>query len=207
MKLPAGARPDSFAIRFVYEKGGKQFEFSPTELPDDLGTYTFVSRADKLIRKGNAEPEIKGFVLSGVTDEDSTQIVLSQPYAVLLFCENFSVPVSKWKDGFSELYATANKKNIPVYIITTQLAEATKEFAGTPFAQVPIFKCDYTAVRTAARTNPCIFLLQKGTILGKWSYHRTGTAINKVESLDAIEVKQEISTDSIPPPLDTSKIN
>ncbi|MBK5270634.1 MAG: DoxX family membrane protein, partial [Bacteroidia bacterium] len=37
MKLPAGARPDSFAIRFVYEKGGKQFEFSPTELPDDLG--------------------------------------------------------------------------------------------------------------------------------------------------------------------------
>ena len=26
MKMPAGALPDSFAIRFVYEKGGKQFE-------------------------------------------------------------------------------------------------------------------------------------------------------------------------------------
>src|SRR5260221_9669241 len=96
MKIPEGARPDSFAIRFIYEKGGKEFEFSPAELPSDLATYTFVKRTDRLIRKGNAEPEIKGFALSGTTGEDSTQIVLSQPYAILLFCEDFSVPVSKW---------------------------------------------------------------------------------------------------------------
>src|SRR5205085_9349418 len=30
MKIPAGARPDSFAIRFIYEKGAKQYEFSPS---------------------------------------------------------------------------------------------------------------------------------------------------------------------------------
>ncbi len=38
MNIPKGARPDSFAIRFVYEKGGKEFEFSPAELPTDLAT-------------------------------------------------------------------------------------------------------------------------------------------------------------------------
>src|SRR5262245_31023124 len=53
MKPPPGAVQDSFAIRFVYERGGKQLEFSPTELPADLNTYTFKDRVDKLIRKGN----------------------------------------------------------------------------------------------------------------------------------------------------------
>jgi uncharacterized membrane protein YphA (DoxX/SURF4 family) len=206
MKLPAGARPDSFAIRFVYEKEGKQFEFSPVELPADLATYKFVSRVDKLIKKGNAEPPIKGFVLSGVTDEDSTQIVLSQPYAILLFCEDFSIPVSKWKDGFSKLYAIAKEKNIPAYLVTTQPREAPNAVTGTSFADIQVFKCDYTAIRTAARTNPCLYLLEKGTVLGKWSYHKTGSAIKKIESLVVQQKQNEIPKDSIPPPLDTSKI-
>ncbi len=172
MKIPAGARPDSITIVFVYEKDGKQFEFAPSGLPADLDTYKFISRKDKLIRKGNAEPPIKGFVLSGVTDEDSTQIVLSQPYAILLFCEDFSIPVSKWEKGFAELYATAKAKNIPSYMITTKPGEAPGKIKNTSFADIPIFKCDFTALRTAARTNPCIYLLKEGTILGKWSHKK-----------------------------------
>lgn len=204
MKLPLGSRPDSFAIRFVYEKDGKQFEFSPAELPSDLATYKFVSRVDKLIKKGNAEPPIKGFALSGTTDEDSTQVVLDQPYAILFFCENFSVPVSTWENSFSKLYSIAKGKNIPAYLITSQPREAAGSITGTSFADIQIFKCDYTAIRTAARTNPCLYLLEKGTVLGKWSYHKTGEAIKKIESL--VLKQNEISKDSIPPPLDTSKI-
>ena len=42
MQVPPGALPDSFAIRFIYEKGGKEFEFAPSELPADLNTYNFL---------------------------------------------------------------------------------------------------------------------------------------------------------------------
>ncbi|MEO7924650.1 MAG: BT_3928 family protein [Chitinophagaceae bacterium] len=171
MKPPPGARPDSFAIRFVYEKAGKQFEFSPAELPADLATYQFISRKDKLIRKGNAEPSIRGFLLSGITDEDSTQIILSHPTTVLLFCEDFSVPVSKWETSFSKLYAVAKTKNIPVYLITTKPDEAVKNIAGTSFADMQVLKCDFTVIRTAARTNPCLYILKQGTIKGKWTRH------------------------------------
>ena len=171
MKIPVGAKPDSFVILFVYEKGGKKFEFAPAELPADLGTYTFVSRKDKLIRKGNAEPPIKGFTLSGSTDIDSTAIVLAQPNALLLFCEDFSVPVSKWENKFLPVYTAAWTKNIPVYMITTQPEKAKMNIAGKAFEGIPIFKCDYTAIRTAARTNPCLYVIKDGTILGKWSRH------------------------------------
>ena len=209
MKIPPGAVPDSFAIVFVYEKGGKQYEFAPSELPADLNTYSFVKRSDKLIRKGNAEPPIKGFALSGITDEDSTQVVLSQPYAILLFCEDFSKPVSKWKDDFEKLYTEANAKSIPVYAVTSRLADAKKNFALTSFEDIPVFKCDYVAIRTAARTNPCLYLIKEGTVLNKWSYRNTAKAIKKVNRL-VVQQKQtektEIPLDSIPAPLDTPKI-
>jgi uncharacterized membrane protein YphA (DoxX/SURF4 family) len=170
MKIPAGAIPDSFAIRFIYEKDGKQYDFSPSELPADLGSYKFKDRKDKLIRKGNAEPPIKGFSLSGITNVDSTDIILSNPYCILLFCENFSTPVSKWEKSFSEIYREAKNKNIPVYLVTTSPEQALKEIRSTSFADIPVFKCDYTAIRTAARANPSLYLLEHGNILDKWSY-------------------------------------
>jgi hypothetical protein len=116
------------------------------------------------------------------------------------------VPVSKWKDDFSKLYTIAKGKNIPSYLITTQPAEAAKAVSGTSFSDIQIFKCDYTAIRTAARTNPCIYLLENGTIIGKWSYHKTGDAIKKTESLVVKQNQNENLKDSLPPPLDTSKI-
>ena len=183
MKIPAGARPDSFAIRFVYEKDGKQYDFSPAELPADLATYKFISRKDKLVKKGNAEPAIKGFALSGITDEDSTQAVLSQPYAVLLFCEDFSVPVSKWEKEFTKIYTAAKAKNIPVYMITTQPGGVARNISGKTFSDIQVFKCDFTAIRSAARTNPCLYILKQGTISGKWSRQNFSTASKLLEGI------------------------
>lgn len=185
MKIPVGARPDSFAIVFVYEKGGKEFEFSALDLPADLDTYKFVSRKDKLIRKGNAEPPIKGFALSGVTDIDSTQIVLNHPYTVLLFCEDFSIPVSRWEKNFAALYAEASAKNIPAYLVTTQPAKAAEKLKATSFAGIQVFKCDFTAIRTAARTNPAILLLQKGTIINKESDKRMSNVLDALKKIPA----------------------
>lgn len=185
MKIPAGAVPDSFAIVFIYEKGGKQFEFTPYELPDDLATYKFLKRSDKLVKKGNAEPAIKGFALSGITDEDSTQTVLSQPYAILLFCEDFSIPVSTWKNDFEKIYSTAKAKKVHVFVITTQLSEAQKNFAATAFKDIPLLKCDYTAIRTAARANPVVYLLKEGTIVDKQGYKRMDKILKEIETFPA----------------------
>ncbi len=183
MKIPAGALPDSFAIRFIYEKAGKQYEFAPSELPADLATYNYVSRTDKLIRKGNAEPPIKGFALTGVTGEDSTSVVLSQPYAILLFCEDFSTPFSEWKDDFTKLHAAAIAKNIPVYAVTNRFDEAVNNFASSSFTDVQVFKCDYTAIRTAARTNPTVYLLKEGTVVNKKGGKRMEEITEFVETI------------------------
>jgi uncharacterized membrane protein YphA (DoxX/SURF4 family) len=210
MKMPADAIPDSTVISFVYQRQGKQVEFTADQFPADFdSSYKFVSRYDKVLRKGkNNEPLIKGFVLKGVLEQDSTTIVLAQPYVLLIYIENFEVPVSKWKDDITELYTTAKQKNIPVYILTSHMQEVQQHLRNTSLADIQVFTSDNTAIRTAARTSPCIYLLKEGTILDKWSYQRTSKAINKVKSVvvppPAVQVK--ITTDTVPAPLDNSKI-
>jgi hypothetical protein len=172
IKPPPNAKPDVYETKLVYEKNGKKYSFGITELPADWKTYTYVSTESKLIKKGNMEPEIKSFSLMTPSGVDSTGIVLSQPVSILLFCENFSTPVKDWQKAFTEVREVATQKNIPVYIITSSANEASIALKNTGFENIQLFECDYTAIRTAARTNPCIYVLKKGVVAGKWSYKR-----------------------------------
>lgn len=199
MQMPANAIPDSTVITFVYDKGGQQVEFTATNFPADFNstTYKLIKRYDRVVRKGkNNQPPIAGFNLSGVTNADSTQAILQQPYAVILFCENFSVPVSKFEKSFSTVYAAAKARNIPVYLVTTQPGEAAAQLAGTSFSTIQVLKCDNTAIRTAARTNPCVFVLKQGTIEGKWSRHHFSTTTKLLNGIDkqASSIQQPASS-------------
>jgi len=174
----------------LYIKGENVIEFTADKFPADFSTktYEFVKRYDKVIRKGsNNEPPIKGFSLSGETGVDSTQFVLTQPYAVLLFIEQFTAAGEGWKKKFAEVYANATAKNISCYIITSQPGEAANSLKGTSFASVPVFKSDYKVIQTAARSNPCIFLLKEGTVIAKYS----GASLQKMEKVLAGVPAQE----------------
>ena len=211
MKMPANAIPDSTVITFIYQKDGKNIEFTADKFPADFSAdkYKYVDRLDKVIRKGsNNEPPIKGLSFSGVTDEDSTNIVLSEPYAVLIFDENFETPVNEWQNGFLKNYDEIKKKNIPVYIITTTIDDAKRKLGNTPLSAIPVLKCDYTVIRTAARTKPAMYLLKEGTVLDKWSYKRFQDAAGAIGNIPSLPRKEDIAmppvdqkiqnTDSIP---------
>lgn len=180
MKPPPGAVPDSFAIRFVYEKAGKQYEFAPENLPADFNTYKFIDRKDKLVRKGNAEPAIKGFSLTGISGADSTDMVLEQPAAVLIFMQEFKV--ANWMENLKALVNAAQSKNIPVYAVSPSAIDAAKLFDASGINNVQSFNCDFTVVRTAARTDPTVFILRKATIVNKYSSHQFTNAINYLSS-------------------------
>lgn len=201
MKMPANAVPDSTVITFVYKKDGKEVEFTTDKFPADFNkdTYQFVKRSDKVVRKGkNNEPPIKGFVLSGTTDADSTSFVLEQPYSVLLFCEKFSGIGAGWKKQFAEVYAAATGKGIPCFIITAEPRQASQVLAATSFKDVPVFKCDYKAIQTAARTELCIYLLKQGTVISKYSGKQMGNITNDLKPLTVQEKKNSSHAETLP---------
>jgi hypothetical protein len=187
MKPPPGAVSDSFAIRFVYEKEGKQFEFAPENLPADFTTYKFIDRKQTLVRKGNADAAIKGFALTNDAKDsttgnniDSAGIVLSQPNAVMLFALDFSNP--GWIPNTKALIKGAMEKGMPVYVASPSYAEAEKAFTGMQGLQ--FFNTDFTVVRTVARTNPTVLLLQNGTVKQKWSHRELDNAAAYIASLN-----------------------
>jgi hypothetical protein len=174
MKPPPGSRPDSIVIKYIYEKAGKQYEWAATELPADFNTYKYVDRVDRVVRKGNADPPIKGFSLLGVTGEDSTQQVLAQDKAVLVYAMDFKD--HRWIKQIGELVTTAKSRNIPLFIVSSNLNEGVKAFESAGITGVQFFNTDFTIVRTVARTTPTILLLNKGTIVRKFSKKNIGGA-------------------------------
>ncbi len=213
MQMPENAVPDSTVITFVYKKGGQQVEFTADKFPADFNatTYEFVSRYDKVVRKGrNNEPPIKGFVLTGETDTDSTSFVLEQPHSLLLFIEHFSKAGKSWKEDFGKIYLAAKSKNIPVFIITAEPGKAAAELAGTAFSEVQVFKCDFKVIETAARAPACLYVLEKGTVMGKWSGPRFEKAQKVVDALPAqppvtVPPPESITAPALPA-TDTTKV-
>jgi uncharacterized membrane protein YphA (DoxX/SURF4 family) len=186
MKPPAGSVPDSTVIHFVYEKNHKTLEYTADQLPADLdSSYTFIKRYDKLIRKGNSDPEIKDFSLISESGNDSTLPVLDRPgYQLMLISRDFPETNPNWNKSFILLYTLAKSKNIPIFLATSNRDEANAYLKSNALnGYIPVFGCDATAVKTAARADPTLYLLKKGTILNKWSYANLNQATPQVFEL------------------------
>lgn len=192
MKVPANAVPDSIVMTFVYKKQRQKVEFTADKFPSDFNDslYKFVNRYDRVARKGkNNEPPIKGFSLTSANSvdtlgntiiNDSTQTILSEPNALLLFNTILPGTNPSWKDELQAVYAESLKKGIPFYFISSNRDQAIKIFSEMGFKNINALNCDFTAIRTAARSNPTLYYIKQGTVAGKWSY------ANFEEALEAI---------------------
>ncbi len=185
MKIPRGAIPDSTVITMVYEKNGKKVEFDAAHFPKDFDdSYHFVSRYDKLVREGNAVPAIKDFVLTTGEGTDTTQQVLTaRRYKLFEFVKDLD-EAHPAERSFSIILTMARAKQIPVFLITGDYDNLMERIHHMGIAaDVTVLKCDATAIKTAARANPMLYLLKGGTILAKWSYADYGKAISAVNEL------------------------
>ena len=188
MKLPPNAVPDSIVMTFVYEKQGQKVEFTADKFPADFNDslYKFINRYDKVARKGkNNEPPIKGFSLTGPknvdstgieTISDSTGVILSQPKSLLLFNTDLPGNDPAWKKDLLAVYEEANKKGIPFYFVSNNRDSAITVYSQMGIKNINVLSCDFTAIRTAARSNPTLYLLSNGIVKGKWSFANFGEA-------------------------------
>lgn len=168
--MPANAVQDKVAFHFIYAKEGKEKEFDQSNLPDS--TWKFVKRNDVIVQRGsNNEPPIKDFVLNTLSGTDSTEAILQQHgNYYLFFIKDVDNATDHWLTNFTNLYTFAKTKQRPVYIVSAQASDAQQFFNVTNRFDLTILSCDVTAVKTAARTNPCLYLMNGPTVLQKWGW-------------------------------------
>ena len=185
MKIKEGQKKDSTVITFVYENKGKEVEFTADNFPPDYNdsTYKFIKRYDKVIREGNALPAIKDFILSDSKGKPATErILMAEGYKFLLFLRN-DYPKGDWMIIADMLVNESAKKAIPSILVTSiSLEELYKEPAGIFYRMEPV-TCDATAIKTAARSNPTLYLLNRDTIIKKWAEADFAVALQYMRSL------------------------
>ena len=169
-KTPKDATYDKFYYSYFYKKGNEQKEFGMDKLPDS--TWEFVKEANKkLLEKGNGKVAlINDFSLTTQSGNDTTEALLSQPTEYyLLFVKNSYTGDEEW--SVTTGYMMHRDKTKPVYVVTAQPKEVNQLFnLGREPMHVPVLTCDYTAIKTAARANPTLYLMKGSVIKNKWGW-------------------------------------
>lgn len=169
-KMPADAVADKMDFKFVYEKNNEKKEFNKDQLPDS--TWTFVSRKDVIIEKGkNNEPPIKDFFLNTISGTDSTEAILNNPREYyLLFIKDVARDTTRWFQNFKKIYSIAQQRSRPIIVIASQATEAQVFFNEKNNLNLSIVSCDATALKTAARTDPALYLMKGPIVQHKWGW-------------------------------------
>jgi hypothetical protein len=169
MEMPAGATLDSMQIVFEYQKEGKTIEFDQDHFPENFDdSYIFISRKDKLVKKGNGlKPAIVDFSLKTLDGFDTTQAVLSKKGKYVFILAKDASNIAQWKKKVHDVLNNYrfSENGIPVIFVSAEGAKIKAEFPGHI-----VLNCDATVLKTAARVNPTFMYMDGATILKKWSY-------------------------------------
>jgi hypothetical protein len=185
MKIPEGATLDSTVITFVYNHQGKEIEFTADAFPADFNdtTYTFIKRYDKLVRQGNAKPAINDFSLTNRQGAPVTETILNaEGYKLLLFIRD-DYSRGAWSDIASLIAQQAYTTGISRVLVTSMPLEKLYTDPLPVFYRFEPVLCDAVAIKTAARTNPTLYLLNRDTVIQKWSYNDFDKALVYIKKL------------------------
>lgn len=178
MYIPDDAPADEYETTLIYEKNGKQEEFTLENYPADDTSWTFVDSRSRLVKKGY-EPPIHDFSLVTPEGQDLTDIILSdESYSFIMLSIKFSEAEKALIEKGIEAGMRCREEGISFYVLTASSTAMIDEFEG----ELNIFYIDETTMKTIIRANPGFMVLKEGTISAKWA----GRDLPPVDELPAI---------------------
>lgn len=174
-KIPANAIPDKYDFLFIYKKDGVEKEFKADATPDS--TWEFVDRKQTLIQKGsNNIPVISDFSLTTESGNDSTNAILNTAGEYyLLYIKDLESYPKQW-NGDIELVKKLTTEKKEFYVVTSQIAKVKNRFKdllakeNVDIATIKFLSCDATVMKTVARVNPTLYLMDGPVVRDKYSW-------------------------------------
>lgn len=168
MSIPEGAQKDSIQMVFQYKKAGQVFEFPADKLPEDLDSYEFVDRVDKVIVKGY-EPPIHDFKLVNAEDQDYTEDILMNPdYSFMLIAYDMHKTDATVQNKINEFVKKCDAAKISFFGVTSTSPAETDKYRHEFQNMFQYYHCDATTLKTIIRSNPGLVMLKKGTVVDMW---------------------------------------
>ncbi len=170
MIIPEGEAQPQYSTTFILSKNGEQKEFTTENYPYEDSTWVFVETKTVLVQKGY-QPPIDGFMLETTDGEQMGESILASEQPVFLM---IMPKVEKASTETIEQFIAINhiciEKGYAFYGVTSSSNEAIMTFDTTNNAGFDYLVADETFLKTIIRDNPGLMILQKGTILAKYSH-------------------------------------
>lgn len=171
MSVPDDAPQDSVVMVFQYKKGGQMFEFSAESLPEDLDSFEFVDRLDRVVRKGYIPP-IKDFKISDASGADRTnEFLLHDGYVLMVVAYDLKKSNVKVQSKINALAERAHLATVPFFAITSTSPSEAEVFRHEHQNAFDYYHCDGTPLKTIIRSNPGLVLMRRGTVVDMWHYN------------------------------------
>ena len=171
-KMPANAIADKYEYVFVYKKNGEQKEFNADATPDS--TWEFVDRKQTLTQKGsNNIPVISDFSLTTESGTDTTNDILnSAGEYYLIYIKELETYPKNWEEDVALInrYLALGKKIMVVTSQLTPVKDRMKKVAMKNISDLIFLTCDATVMKTVARVNPTLYLMNGAVVKNKWSW-------------------------------------
>ncbi len=166
--IPTEMKPSAELIyEYIMEKDGEEYRF--LKYPTDKA-YKYIG--SELTNPENVE-KITDFAVWNDAGDYTEDMFVGQKLFVLIY------DVSKAnRNGFSEIiglqYALSGK--IDVIALTASDADAFVQFKQEIGLDIPFYYTDATVLKTIARSNPGLWMMDNGVVRGKWHYNDTPKA-------------------------------
>jgi uncharacterized membrane protein YphA (DoxX/SURF4 family) len=167
--IPSQMKPsEPLRYQYTFEKDGKTFKYET--YPSDT-TLKFKTMTDI-----NEDAKAKITDYKVWNDEIDFTEETFKGKKLFLILKNFVDINTAALPDISKLIASIKGKGIEPIILTSGSSAETAQFLKEHQLEVPFYYTDVTVLKTISRSNPGIWLLKDGTVVGKWHYNDTPTA-------------------------------
>lgn len=170
MSIPEGAPQSEYETTFILEKDGKRQEFDMNNYPYDDTTWVFIDQKSVLIKEGY-QPAIQSFILETADGYNMSDELLENDQPVFLVIAPKTHKASEKNiEALKAIHNMCMESDYPFYVVTASLSDEYFEFDAKHSAAFEYLSADETMLKTIIRSNPGLIILNKGTIIAKYSH-------------------------------------
>lgn len=149
---------------FLDKKKGKEIETK--EYLGDTLSFKYIS--SEVINEDQLKPKITDYSLTDTSGNDFTQLSFEGAKLFITLKNNKGLDNVDF-EKINSIASKVSKKNIEPVIIHSLSSDQIKEVFISYNLKYPFYSCDEKVLKTMARNNPCLVLINNGTVLKKWS--------------------------------------
>jgi uncharacterized membrane protein YphA (DoxX/SURF4 family) len=161
---PTGVKPK---IEYTFFDKDVNDEISAEEFLMDTNRYKYVD--SEILNQSELTPKITDYSVSDIEGNDVTESTFEGAKLFIIFKKTDYVSDSQIEE-ISALENSFGKDNAEVkpMLLTSLVSSQFEGFRKSSNLSSPVYNIDEKVLKTMARTNPCVILLENGTIKKKW---------------------------------------